>query len=143
MNRRTFIKIGIVTNILVWTGLYVLDFRWAVKRMLLDDTATLKIDRKAIDKFIMEADHEQFWRQFSLPKKMFIAIHHAVSIIGIKLPYHEKYVQYRNVITGQFLLSTDLFFSRYNRGKKIKYLGFMNPYKTGCSNPFSNLRRPA
>ena len=142
MNRRSFIKIGIITNILVWSGLYVLDFKWAVKRMLLADIAQLHIEEKAVDRFLIEAEREMFWREFSFFKKLFISIQHAASSVGIRLPYYEKYIQYRNVITGHFLFSTDLFAGKHINGRKIKYLGFMNPYKTACTNPFSNLRRP-
>lgn len=143
MNRRSFIKIGIMLNLMVWLGLYFLDFKWTVRRMLKKDTERLGLGKNVIEKFLLEADRENFWSQFSVPKKAFISLQHNLSSWGLRLPYHDKYVQYRNVITGHFLLSTDLFTAPYTEGRKVKYTGFMNPYRTGCSNPFSNLRMTA
>jgi hypothetical protein len=143
MKRRTFFKVlslGIGGLLL---GLFVFDFRRVVKMILQKDTALLSFtDPDIIEKFLADADQEQFWKQFSTAKRMFICFQHFFHLAGIPIPYHAKYLQYRSTITGHFLFSTDLFSNGTDVKRPLIYQGFFNPYKAPCANPFSNLRMP-
>lgn len=144
MKRRTFFKVLFLAIGGLLLGLFVLDFRRVVKMILQKDTALLSFeDQDIIEKFLVEADHEEFWKQFSTAKKMFICFQHFFHLAGIPIPYHAKYLQYRSSITGHFLFSTDLFSNVGDVKRRLKYRGFFNPYKAPCANPFSNLRMSA
>jgi len=143
MKRRSFIKLMIVAAggaLLAW---YIADFKRVVKGVLRKDTAEFSFnDEDVLERFLKDADEEQFWNIFSTPKRIFFCVQHFFLAAGIRLPYHGKYLQYRSVITGQFLFSTDLFLSEAARQTRtLRYLGFFNPYKAPCANPFSNLRQ--
>ncbi|HEY9049718.1 MAG TPA: hypothetical protein VIN08_27660 [Ohtaekwangia sp.] len=140
MNRRSFIRLSLLAIPAAIAAYLLLNFDKVVKRILIADTQSLKVPDEAIDRFLNEAKREHFWNKFSFSKKMFICVQHFFSSLGIKLKYHTKYVQYRSMITGQFLLSTDFFLNKMDPSKDVTYIGFFNPYKTGCSNPFSSLR---
>jgi len=143
MKRRTFFKALFLAIGGLLLGLFVLDFRRVVKMILQKDTALLSFaDPDIIEKFLEEADQEQFWKQFSTTKKMFICFQHFFHMVGIPIPYHAKYLQYRSTITGHFLFSTDLFSNVGDVKRRLQYRGFFNPYKAPCANPFSNLRMP-
>ena len=140
MNRRKFVKISII----ILTGSlvvhYLIRFQNVVKRILLNDTMGKIKNKNNIDLFITDATNEGYWNTFSTSKKLFISAHYFFELIGIRLPMSEKYQQARNKITGQFLLSTNLFKgSQMWDNKEIKYISFYNPYKQACSNPFSSI----
>jgi hypothetical protein len=138
--RRRFIKIGWVSLILILIGILLFDFRKTVRRMIQRDTKSLRLPDGTIDKFMADADREGFWRQFGMAKRALINVQDALGAVGIHTPWYGKYLKYRNEITGRLLFSTDLFQSKYNEGQAVTYLGFHNPYKAPCSNPFSALR---
>lgn len=144
MKRRTFFKLLALAVGGLLLSFLGLDFRRVVRMILQKDTQQMSFtDAGVIDKFLTEAEAELFWNQFSTAKKIFICIQHYFHVVGIPVPYHAKYLQYRSTITGHFLLSTDLFLSGSNVTRTLKYQGFFNPYKGACANPFSNLRMPA
>lgn len=141
MKRRTFFKLLFLAVGGVVLGLFVLDFRRVVRMILKKDTELLSfLDPDVIERFLADADREQFWKQFPTAKKVFICFQHFFHLAGIPLPYHAKYLQYRSTITGHFLFSTDLFSNMSDVKRPLKYRGFFNPYKAPCANPFSNLR---
>lgn len=138
MKRRAFIKTGIGVVGAATIGMLVPDFKAVARRMILEDIEELDIKEDSVDLFIGEAEKEGFWDEFSLPRKAFISIQHSLSPLQIKLPYYNKYRLSRDQITGQFLLSTDLFYDVSGSGKGTSYLRFYNPYKSPCSNPFAS-----
>ncbi|HEY9007939.1 hypothetical protein [Ohtaekwangia sp.] len=140
MKRRTFIRLSLLAIPAAIGAYFLLSFDKVLRRILKADTSELNLEEGAIDRFLQDAKREHFWNKFSLSKKMFICVQHFFSSLGIKLQYHTKYRQYRSVITGQFLLSTDFFLNKMDTTQRITYIGFFNPYKTGCSNPFSSIR---
>jgi hypothetical protein len=140
VSRRRFIKVGSVTLLLMIIGIMLFDFRKTVRKMLKQDTADLKLPQGTIGRFMAEADKERYWRQFGLAKRALLNVQYALDRVGIRTPWYGKYLRYRNEITGRFLFSTDLFQSKYSRGQSIQYVGFHNPYKAPCGNPFSALR---
>jgi hypothetical protein len=140
MKRRTFIKVtiaGIATTLAV--SFFVLDFKRVTRRILLSDTENLDLESAdMIDKFLEQAEEQQFWKQFSQAKRAFISIQHLFHSLRIRVPYRHKYFQYRSIITGQFLFSTDLF-NDGNMHRKVRYITFFNPYKKPCGSPFPHL----
>jgi hypothetical protein len=142
MKRRTFIKAGIaLTTVAVAVAVFP-SFRSTVKRILAKDTDALRLDPSSIDRFIDDAQREQYLNTFSRVKRILITLHtYAGPLSGI-LPYANKYIQYRGQITGHFLLSTDFFRNRMDTSKAVEYTGFYNPYTQPCSNPFSSIYYP-
>jgi hypothetical protein len=140
MNRRSFIRISSLAILAAIAGYFLLSFDKVVRRILVKDSEALDLGEDVIDRFIADAKKEYFWDKFSFSKKMFICVQHFLFSLGLKVKYHHKYMQYRSMITGQFLLSTDFFLNKMDTKQKVTYIGFFNPYKTGCSNPFSSLR---
>lgn len=137
MKRRTFIKVGIAITGLGLAGYLLPDFIASIKRILKTQTRNLKIDELAIDTFLSEANVAHFWDKFSRSKKILIILHVYAGFFRGLLPYRNKYLLYKNQITGQFLLSTDLFLNKMDIAKPVTYQGFYNPYKQPCYNPFS------
>ena len=140
MNRRKFI-IGSVIGI---GGISLLfpSFHHAVQRILSEETEGLKIGKDSIDRYLADAEKEQFFATFSPTKKILIGAHTSFGFLGSLIPYRNKYVQYRGQLAGHFLLSTDLFRNHMDVTKPIEYAGFYNPYKQPCSNPFSAIFYP-
>jgi hypothetical protein len=143
MNRRTFIRISAGALVIAAVSIYLLGFKRTIRSMLRSDTEGLQLEAGAIDKFLEEAQKEKYLIKFGFVKQVLIGGQHILYEMGLRLPYHEKYVQYRNMITGHFLMSTDFFMNRMDVKKPVTYLGFYNPYKAPCSVPFSNLLYPS
>ena len=138
LSRATFVKVMILTVAFALLVAYVVRFRRVAKSIVLRASGGLKFeDENVVDKFMSDAEHEDFWRQFSGAKRLFICVQHFFSSFGLKLPYHAKYLQYRNAIGGHFLMSTDFFVQNMNVNRTVKYVAFYNPYRQPCSNPFS------
>lgn len=138
MNRRIFIKLGIaLTGAGIITYLIMPGFKDAVKHILRAETNNLKLGNKAVDQFMIDADKELFWSKFSRSKQLMITLHAYGSFLKSLLPYRNKYLLYKNQITGHFLLSTNLFLNKMDVTQPVTYHGFYNPYKHPCYNPFS------
>lgn len=105
--------------------------------MLQKDTAQLKLNKSSIEKFMKDANKEQFWVKFSRGKKILIVAFTYVGIFKSMLPFYNKYIQYRGQITGHFLLSTDFFMQKMDPNQQVQYTQFYNPYRQACYNPFS------
>jgi hypothetical protein len=45
-------------------------------------------------------------------------------------------------LTRKYLLSSDYFLNKMDEDKTVQYLGFYNPYRSPCANPFSSLHYP-
>ncbi len=45
-------------------------------------------------------------------------------------------------LTRRYLLSSDYFINKMDEGRTVQYLGFYNPYRSPCANPFSSLHYP-
>lgn len=138
MKRRDFIWTAFAALGATLIGLLTFDFHHICRSIILEDISRIRINPDSVDKFIDEADNECFWDKFTWPKKVFMIVQHALLSLGIRLPYFTKYLQARDLITGTFLMSTDLFFANIS-DREVNYLGYHNPYKISCSNPFSSL----
>jgi|GEM_PF-2424987 len=143
MKRRTFIKTGIVLGgVGLLTFLSVPSFQKTVKKILIKDTAQLKLDESVIDQFLTDASREQFWLRFSTAKRIMIIGYTYAGFMKSILPYHNKYVRYRGQITGRFMHSTDFFMNKMDTEKPVQYTQFFNPYKQPCNNPFAVIHYP-
>jgi hypothetical protein len=138
MNRREFVWAGLAALGATFVGLLTLDFLQVCRGMILQDISKLQIRTESVDTFIDEADRECFWERFTWPKRVFVVVQHALVQFGFRLPYFHKYLQTRDLVTGTFLMSTDMFFAPAGN-REINYIGYHNPYKVSCSNPFSSL----
>ncbi len=137
MERRVFIGINILAALGAVTGGQIQGFRTTCQQIIREDIKELLIHKRCIDQFMTEADRERFWDEFSMPKKLFVMIQHPfLHRYNIKLPFFSEYLMFRNRVTGQFLLSTNLFYQKYDKTREIKYMGYHNPYMLPCSNPF-------
>jgi hypothetical protein len=45
-------------------------------------------------------------------------------------------------LTRKYLLSSDYFTNKMDENRTVQYLGFYNPYRSPCANPFSSLHYP-
>lgn len=139
MNRRTFIKTGLLlTGAGLVTWFLFPTFKDAVHKILKTEMSNLNVSSDTITRFIQDADREKFWIKFSVAKKILIVAHTYSGFLRNVLPYRNKYLLYRNNITGQFLMSTDFFFNKMDTSKEVTYSGFYNPYKLPCYHPFSS-----
>jgi len=121
-------------------GAYInfLDFENLLAKIITKDTASLAINHSEIHSFIKDASNAGIWNMYSPAKRELIKWSYYLDNPLINLPYHTKYRRYRSEIVGFFLLSTNFFQNKMNSDKVIKYISLYDPYKTPCSNPFSN-----
>ncbi len=89
MKRSTFVKLSVTAVIAALFAAYVLSFKRAVRSMLEKDSSQLDLkDPNTIDVFMNDADKEDYWRQFSTAKKMFICVQHFFYSLGVHLPLY-------------------------------------------------------
>jgi hypothetical protein len=138
VKRSTFIKVSVLGIVAALLAVYIFRFKKVVRLMLERDSSMMNFRKgNEIDRFMADADKEDYWRQFSKTKQLFICFHHFFASFGIHLPYYQKYRQYRNAITGHFLLSTDFCTNGMDSSEEVEYVRFYNQYRQPCSNPFS------
>jgi hypothetical protein len=143
MTRRKFIILiafAVFSAVIIWPLLG--NFDQLIKKILLRDLGDAKIKSGDLDRFIADAKNQNLWSQFTLGKKILIRFHFVFENNAINLPYHHKYLHYKNIIMEEFLMSTDLVLNGMDPTSEIKYLGLFNPYKRYCFNPFSDTFHP-
>src|SRR5689334_12222813 len=130
MTRRKFIGLAlamIITMVVVWPLLG--DFDRLIRRILSRELSKATMDGAVLDQFVEDARKANLWNQFTLGKKLLIRFHFSFDNALIKLPYHHKYLHYKNLIVEEFLMSTDLVLNGMDTRREIKYVGLFNPYK--------------
>lgn len=140
MNRRKFL--GLISLGLAGSALGILSlpgFEKVIEKVIVNDTEKLSLSPESISKYIVEAKDKNIWKNFNFAKREFFRAHYFFNNSLFKLPYHNKYIQYRSEIVGSFLLSTDFFMNKMNTERTINYVSLYDPYFRPCSNPFSNL----
>jgi hypothetical protein len=143
MTRRKFIILAtfaFFSAVVIWPLLG--NFDQLIKKILLSDLGNAKIKPGDLYRFLDDAKKQNLWSQFTLGKKLLIRFHFAFENRIINLPYHHKYLHYKNIIMEEFLMSTDLVLNGMDASREIKYLGLFNPYKRYCFNPFSDTFHP-
>ncbi len=143
MKRRKFIRfvtLGAVTGAGAVATFTLLEaFESTISAVLKKDLNKLNISENSIRQYAHDAAlHNPY--KFSFAKIKMIQLYGRLESIGLNgLPYFSKYLQYRSDIVGNFLLSTDFFWSKLKEGDKISYDGnIFSPYHYPCGNPFSN-----
>lgn len=140
MQRRKFLSIislGVAGSAVGFASLP--SFEKMIEKMILNDTAQLKIEKGTIESYLKDIREKNIYRQFNFSKKEFIRAHYLLSNSLFTLPYYAKYIQYRSEIVGSFLLSTNFFENKMDTNKTISYRSFYDPYFRPCAHPFSNL----
>ena len=143
MTRRKFIGLvlaAIMTMVVVWPLLG--DFDRLIRRILSKELSKATMNDDVLTQFIADARKANLWSQFTFGKKLLIRFHFSFDNALFKLPYHHKYLHYKNIIMEEFLMSTDLVLNGMDTQREIKYLGLFNPYKKYCFNPFSDVFNP-
>lgn len=145
MKRKTFIGLAAVAAVGAAAGGYVFfeKFDDVARKIILKDTATLKIEKEELEKFFAAVKKNRTWDTlFSNAHKHLVKWHYYVDNGLFELPYATNYKVYRSKIVGTFLLSTDFFRNKMNASLPVKYVALFDPYKQPCSSPFSNLYYP-
>jgi hypothetical protein len=147
MRRRKFIGLAALVAAGAAAGggyIYHERFEALARKILLRDTATLKIDPAEFDKFFKDVEKHKKWDVLfpTASHKQLLKWHYYVDNPLFSLPYAPSYHTNRSKITGLFLLSTDFFINKMDPSKPVKYNTLFDPYLYPCSNPFSNLYYP-
>lgn len=118
------------------------DFEESLRKIIEQDTASLKVKQEAIDQFLADAKKEEVLFSFSPKMKNLIIACTLAHSLNLPLPLKFDYFKYRTQIVSMFLLSTDFFHNKMNEQLPLTYTGFYNPYKRPCSSPFSSVYYP-
>lgn len=145
MKRRTFLLGAGIGAVTAGIGgfIYFEGFEKTVRKIIEKDTNTLKINKEEIDKFMVAARENKFWkRTYSFAHQQMIKWHYYIDNSAFTLPYPRNYEFYRGRIVAAFLLSTDFFENKMDASKPVRFTAFYDPYVRPCSNPFSNIFYP-
>lgn len=145
MKRRNFIGLVTLGTAGVLTGGYIFleNFEKFARKVIVKDTASLKVDQVEIDKFMTAAAKKNVWNDlFPFHHKQLLKWHYYINNGMFTLPYLANYNAYRNKIVMTFLLSTNFFVDKMDESKKVHFTDLYDPYQIPCSNPFSNIFYP-
>ena len=147
MQRRKFLKfaaLGAGGGIAAGGAfVYFENFDALARKIILNDTAMLKIEKKVYDAFFNDVEKQRKWdRVFQNQHQQLIKWHYYVDNPLFRLPYATSYEVNRSKLIATFLLSTDFFINKMDASKPISYRGLFDQYNGPCSNPFSDLYYP-
>jgi hypothetical protein len=130
MPRRAFLlslalSLAAVCGAVWWRGLTgaqllaerALDVVWSPNRRLRYHYHYLDLDPASVDTYIREFEHY-------------------VS----RLP---RFGSWPDAVYSRFLLSTDFFWQGADEARRVRYVGFYEPYARACLNPFARFDSPA
>jgi hypothetical protein len=133
MQRRKFLTLlglGATTAVVVPTvGFASVSAKEAAVNIIMREFSYLVLDKQGVEKFVdnyLESD--TFTPHLDVKLKSYYRL-------GIR----SNRSSVINRITNKYLLSTDFFINNMDEDKEVKYLGFYNPHRSPCANPFSNL----
>ena len=106
----------------------------ALAGIILNEFSFLKLDRKGLDQFVAD-----YYRMPWANKHFFMNIRTKAYYF---LNINSDQSQLVRNCAHLYLISTDFFLNRMDESKEVKYLGWYNPHKTPCANPFSALYYP-
>lgn len=136
MLRRKFIALlGIGTASIVALpslGLVTDSFQKSAAGLIMNELHFLKLDRKGVEQFV--ADYFKIFK-YNLAYEFKVKCYYLFDVRSNKSTLVTD-------LSNYYLLSTDFFRNRMDENKEVKYIGLYNPYKTPCSNPFSNIYYP-
>ncbi|MFT3948645.1 MAG: hypothetical protein QM763_16905 [Agriterribacter sp.] len=145
MRRRRFISIITLATAGLTAGAYIVleDFERFARKIIMKDTAQLKINSGEVDKFFRAAREKKIWDDiFPFHHRQILKWHYYINNGLFTLPYVANYNAYRSKIVATFLLSTDFFINKMDESKPVHFTMLYNPYLTPCLNPFSDIFYP-
>ncbi|MFT3700825.1 MAG: hypothetical protein QM802_00520 [Agriterribacter sp.] len=145
MRRRNFIALATLATAGIAAGSYIVfeNFDKFARKVIIKDTASLKIAPAEIDKFLAVAAKKKVWDDlFPFHHKQLIKWHYYINNGLFTLPYRANYNAYRNKIVMTFLLSSNFFANKMDESKPVAFTELYDPYLIPCSNPFSNIYYP-
>ncbi|MBF9236507.1 hypothetical protein I2I05_03775 [Hymenobacter sp. BT683] len=137
MRRRSFLQlVGLgAAAVAVPAGVaYSASVEDALAGIILHEFHFLKIDRTGVDEFVAD-----YYKRTGANQQFFLNVKTKAYYL---LKIDSERSQLVRTLTTLYLLSTDFFLNRMDERKEVKYLGWYNPHKTPCANPFSALYYP-
>lgn len=134
MRRRNFLKLagaGTAAVVVLPAGWYkAISLHEAAASIITRELNYLKLEPRGVVQFVDEYLKDPM-SQFSATKvKPYYVLHAGGS-------------QWKVAdMTQKYLLSSDYFINKMDDSKTVQYLGFYNPYRRPCANPFSSLHYP-
>jgi hypothetical protein len=136
MQRRKFltlIGLGATTaTILPTIGFASISAKDAAVNILMNEFSYLTLDKPGVEQFVEDyLKYDIYTPHLDIKIKSYY-------VLGIK----SNKSSVIHAIANKYLLSTDFFLNKMDGKQQVKYLGFYNPYRTPCSNPFSHIYHP-
>ena len=147
MNRRKFVLSALISSLILYLGGW-----WAFKVRSRDSSDMVTaILRKRLDYLILdEAGLDQFAADIQDVVQQ--DLNYAFSWLGILAPIYQytqlfegavkayHLTELENTIVIQYLMSTDFFINNADMTQPVKYIGFYDPYRRICFNPFAKFK---
>jgi hypothetical protein len=135
MHRRKFLKIAGVST----TAVVALPAGWyaatsvqeAAAGIITREFGYLKLDPKGVARFVDDYLKDPMSQYTPAKVKMYYATQTGAKQSTLVAD-----------LTRKYLLSSDYFINKMDEDKTVQYLGFYNPYRSPCANPFSSLHYP-
>src|SRR5687767_14379423 len=137
MRRRNFLQLlglGTAAVAVPTVGVAASSVENALAGIILNEFSFLKIDRKGVDQYVAD-----YYRMTGADKQFFMNVK-TKAYYFLKIDSERS--QLVRTLTQLYLMSTDFFQNRMDESKEVKYLGWYNPHKTPCANPFSSIYYP-
>jgi hypothetical protein len=135
MRRRNFLKIaGVGTAALAAlpAGWYVAtSVQEAAAGIITREFSYLKLDPKGVAQFVDDYLKDPLSQYTPAKVKAYYALRRGADESAMVAD-----------LTRKYLLSSDYFMNKMDEHKTVQYLGFYNPYRSPCANPFSSLHYP-
>jgi hypothetical protein len=136
MQRRKFLTLlgfGVTSAVVLPTvGFASVTAKEAAVHIIMGEFSYLALEKQGVEQFVDDyLAYDTFTPRLDLKLKSY-------HLLGIK----SNRSSVINSITNKYLLSTDFFMNKMNESKAVKYLGFYNPHKSPCANPFSYIYYP-
>lgn len=136
MRRRKFLQIaglGAAAVAVPSISVYSASLEEATAGIILNQFGYLKINREGLAQFV--TDYYKANGSTSLTMQLKTKFYYFFNVD----PDRSKLVK---DLATSYLLSTDFFQNRMDESKEVKYLGWRDPHKAPCANPFSFLYYP-
>jgi hypothetical protein len=137
MRRRSFLQLlglGTAAVVVPTVGVSSASVENALAGIILNEFHFLKIERKGVEQFVAD-----YYRMTGANKQFFMNVKTKAYYF---LKVDSERSQLVRTLTQLYLMSTDFFQNRMDESKEVKYLGWYNPHKTPCANPFSSIYYP-
>ena len=137
MRRRSVLQLlglGTAAVAVSAVGINAISVENALAGIILNEFSFLKIDRKGLDQFVADY-YRMVWANKNVLTNAKTKTYYFLEVKGDQSKLVRTFAQL-------YLLSTDFFQNRMDESKEVKYLGWYNPHKTPCANPFSALYYP-